>query len=1510
MTLHKKTLFIISVTVIVLILLLYATSRIIVLDSFISLEKQHIHQHTERVLSALFGELAKLNSTAGDWAPWDDTYAFIEGTYDDYAKDNLMDSTFANLRLNLMLFVHSSGRIVFGKAFDLQNEKEIAVPEGLQEHLSANDLLLSHLNTESSTTGIILLSEGPLLVASRPILTSEEEGPMRGTLIMGRYLDSAEIERLAKITHLSLTVCRFNDLQMPADFQQARSSLSAEAPIFVQPLSAEFIAGYVLLEDIYGGPSLIMRVDMPREIYRQGQASVLYFASSLLIISLVLGLVILLLLEKMVLSRLAQLSASVRSIRTTSDLSTRVLVTGKDELSSLAGAINEMLAALEQFQGRLQESEEKVRKTLEASPDAITVTDLNGNIVECNAATVLTHDFSSKEEVIGTKVFNLIAPRDQSRAAKNMKKTLEQGFIRNVEYTLLTKDGREFPGELSASVILDSDGNPMSFVGITKDITERKRVEESLRKSEQRFRFAVSQIPGTLWTTDTELNFTLSYGAGLEALGLSPGEVVGMSLQEFFNTEDLEYYSIAMHRRALKGESVAYEDEFAGNFYSTYLEPLRNSQGNIVGVIGISFDITERKRAEEALQERERWFATTLKSIGDAVIATDNEGVVTFINPVAEALTGWKHAEALGKDIVFKIINKETPTPPKTPAKQVLRDEIVINITEYPFLIARDGTEIPIEYSGAPIKDDKGNITGIILVLKDVTERKRAENALRRLQKAVETAGVGITITDTDGNIIYTNSADANMHGYTPDELIGRPSNILTIPERRESKIRRHEDVEAFHNWKRERINMRKDGSEFPVKLISSSIYDTQKFYIGNVTVCEDITERKRAEIQLRKEKDRSQQYLDIAGVMFVALNKDQKVILINKKGCEILDYEEHEIIGKNWFDHFLPDTIVSEVKTIFNKIISGNIEPVEYYENLVFTKDGNKKLIAWRNSLVRNESGNIIGTLSSGEDITERKRAEKELRKYQQHLENMVEARTAELQKEITERRRAEEALQQAKEAAEKAQRAAEAANRAKSEFLANMSHELRTPLNAVLGFSQLMERDPAATATQQENLRIINRSGEHLLTLINDILEMSKIEAGRTTLNPQSFDLWYTLTNIEEMVRVRVEAKDLQFTVHHDPDLPRYIKTDEPKLRQVLLNLLGNALKFTETGKVNLRVYELNELGASKTQKLKNSKTHKTLRFEIEDTGSGIAPDEVDTLFDPFVQTHRGQTTSEGTGLGLAISRRFVQLMGGDIAVESKVGRGSVFTFDIQAELAERAKINAETSVRRVIGLEPNQPTYRILVVEDNLENRMFLTQLLRLMGFDVREATNGQEAIRQYETWRPHLIWMDIRMPVLDGYEATKQIKSKIQNLKSKIKTVIIALTAHVFEEHREEILAAGCDGVVRKPIREADIFDAMHKHLGVRYVYEKSQKSKVKSQKSQGENVLTLKALATLPPDLPVNLERAIAQLDVERIQQRIEAIRTHNAPLANALAALAGDFEYDKILALIREIGEQ
>ena len=369
MTLRKRILAIIIVTFLSLITILFFTSQTILLNSFNKLEEQRTSRNVERALSALSNDLSSLDATAGDWAAWDDTYAFIEDANDEYVESNLIDGTFTELKLNLMLFINSSGRTVFGKAFDLHNVEEMPVPQSLQEHLSANDLLLHHPDTESSVAGIILLPEGPLLVASRPILTSEDEGPIRGALIMGRYLDAAEIERLAEATLLPLIMHRFTDPQIPPDFQEARLSLSEETPILAQPLDDQSIAGYTVLRDIYGKPSLMLRIDMPRDIYQQGQEILVYRLWLIIIVGAVCGVVAMWILEKQVLSRLANLSKSVSGIGITGDLSKRVSLAGTDELSSLADNINGMIGALERSEEELRkayEKEKQLRQELEA----------------------------------------------------------------------------------------------------------------------------------------------------------------------------------------------------------------------------------------------------------------------------------------------------------------------------------------------------------------------------------------------------------------------------------------------------------------------------------------------------------------------------------------------------------------------------------------------------------------------------------------------------------------------------------------------------------------------------------------------------------------------------------------------------------------------------------------------------------------------------------------------------------------------------------------------------------------------------------------------------------------------------------------------------------------------------------------------------------------------------------------------------------------------------------------
>ncbi|HEY9728775.1 MAG TPA: response regulator [Chroococcales cyanobacterium] len=523
----------------------------------------------------------------------------------------------------------------------------------------------------------------------------------------------------------------------------------------------------------------------------------------------------------------------------------------------------------------------------------------------------------------------------------------------------------------------------------------------------------------------------------------------------------------------------------------------------------------------------------------------------------------------------------------------------------------------------------------------------------------------------------------------------------------------------------------------------------------------------------------------------------------------------------------------------------------------------------------------------------------------------------------------RKNEQLHQEIQERKKAEQAAEAASQAKSEFLANMSHELRTPLNAILGFTQVMSRDPFLTTEQQEYLGIINQSGEHLLELINDILELSKIEAGKISLDESSFDLYRLLDNLEAMFQIKAEEKDLELIFLVPPHIPQYIITDEKKLRGCLINLLGNAIKFTEFGSVTLRVSmgaEDENAGTKKQVDTEDSSRAvssippnlQSLIFEIADTGSGIAPEEVDTIFEAFVQTKVGRKSAEGTGLGLSITRKFVQVMGGNIAVNSLLGEGTAFRFNIKIPKFSSSEVIIKPP-QRAIALEPDQTSYRILVVDDSKENRLLLVKLLEPVGFEVREAENGVQAVTLWESWQPHLIWIDTRMPVMDGLETTRQIRvresQRTVSDRANPSTIILALTASAFEERRGEILAAGSNDFVRKPFQEPVIFEKIAQYLGVRYVYEDAPSLPIASTKrrysvSAAPDSFLLSKLAQMPGAWVAQLYQAALEINEELVSELIEQIPESSKLLTDLLKDLVNDFRMDIIVRLTSSVIER
>ncbi|MBG1264485.1 response regulator [Nostoc commune] len=487
---------------------------------------------------------------------------------------------------------------------------------------------------------------------------------------------------------------------------------------------------------------------------------------------------------------------------------------------------------------------------------------------------------------------------------------------------------------------------------------------------------------------------------------------------------------------------------------------------------------------------------------------------------------------------------------------------------------------------------------------------------------------------------------------------------------------------------------------------------------------------------------------------------------------------------------------------------------------------------------------------------------------------------------------------LEFSQKALEKAAEQAAIANHAKSQFLAKMSHELRTPLNVILGFTQLMNRSDTIPSEFQEDLGIISRSGEHLLTLINDVLEMSKIEAGRLQLTENSFDLHQLIHSIRDMVALKALEKGIDLRIQQHTSVPRYVYGDESKLCQILLNLLSNAIKFTITGSVTLRlqvfVNSLDSIQHSSFDSSSDSKPIITLNLEVEDTGCGIAQSDMENVFEAFIQTEQGRH-AQGTGLGLSISRQFARLMGGDITVQSTLNQESTFICKVLLSLVSSVDIIAPKITRTVIGLEPGQPTYRILVVEDFRENRQLLVRLLESVGFKVCAAENGNEAIALWSEWHPHLILMDIQMPGIDGYETTRQIRGR----EGGKDVVIMALTSYAFEQDYITSIQAGCNDHITKPFLETILFDKIAHYLGVRYRYREEALPRL-DQQTLLQKSLTAKDLQVMSPEWIIQVRQAALALKDAKLYNLIAQIPNQEQVLANSLKYLVDNFELEAI----------
>ncbi|HZY86220.1 MAG TPA: PAS domain S-box protein, partial [Gemmataceae bacterium] len=737
----------------------------------------------------------------------------------------------------------------------------------------------------------------------------------------------------------------------------------------------------------------------------------------------------------------------------------------------------------------------------------------------------------------------------------------------------------------------------------------------------------------------------------------------------------------------------------------------------------------------------------------------------------------------------------------------------------------------------------------LVLAMEDVTARKRAEEALLEagaLQSAIfNSANFSSIATDEKGVIQIFNVGAERMLGYTAAEVMNKntpadisdPQEVITRAKALSAELgttitpgfealvfKASRGIEDIY----ELTYIRKDGSRFPAIVSVTALRDAQGGIIGYLLIGTDNTARKQVEAErmLLDQRVRDQQFYTrslIESNIDALITTDPRGIItdVNKQMEALTGCTRDELIGAPFKGYFTdPERAEAGIKRVLGE------SKLTDYELTARARDGTETVVSYNASTFHDRDRKLQGVFAAARDVTERKR-------YEQSLQQ---------------------------------------ANRAKSVFLANMSHEIRTPMNAILGFSQLMLRDQDLTPRQCQYLGTINRSGEHLLALINDILEMSKIEAGRTTLTPSTFDLPVLLKDLEMMFRVRTDEKKLSFTVEMVGDVPQYIVSDINKLRQVFINVLGNAVKFTEQGGIGLRVRADRE-GAKGP----------FLRVEIEDTGPGISPDDQHKLFRHFEQTKTGQQAGTGTGLGLAISQEFVRLMGGAITVNSQVGKGSVFVIHLPLVEGESQAVQAKDKPRQVLRLQPGQATCRVLIADDVEDNRQLLAQLLGPVGFEIRLATNGAEAVQAFEEWRPHLILMDFRMPVMDGHEAIRRVRAMAGGAGPKI----IAVTASAMDENRLELLEIGADDFISKPFREIELFQKIHAQVGVEYVYAEQPTGAAQEEAAD----LTPASLAGWPQGLIDPMREAVMTADLDKLLAKIQDVDARDPRVALGLRRL-------------------
>ena len=1184
MKLQEKTLVVFVSLLILALLCMSVFFSTILLASYNALEEQYITKDLNQVVDELNGELFHLSALVSDWAPWDDTYNFVNGKDPEYLKSNLVAPAFENLHLNLIVITNARGELIFSGGYDLQNREMVPVPVFFSGPLDLNNPLMNMSDPRHITSGILMLPEDPMLVVSQPVVRSDFSGSPRGVVIMGRYLNKEEISRLAERTRPSLTFTRTDDPSLPAGLVSRIRSISGPAPGIIKQLNMDQVAGYALVHDIYGDDALVLQITETRDIYHQGLNTTMQVILIILAGGLFIGLLVIFLLDLVVLKRMSTLAVQVHAIGREGSTTDHVAIEGDDELSGLATEINRMLDTIETFHRKLGASEERFRELSDLLPQIIFELDTNATLTYVNEYGRELFGVSEKDLEKGVPARQFLIPEDLERINKNLKKVAAGEKSPGEIYTLVKKDKSLMRAIMFSSPVIH-DGRLEGFRGSGIDISERIRLEEALSESEEKYRALTENSADIIFSLDVTGIFTY-ISPQVSRYGFSPDEVIGKAFHQFIHPVDrakvLDDYRREMHDGISVISTFRIIDKpGAIHWIEENSNIKRDPQGNPTGMVGILRNVTDRVHAEEALRQSRERLENILRASPVIVFETDPAGNLLFASDLWEQLIGSPFETLKGRHW-SEVLHPDDRVRLAQEVRTLIQERALVCAEAR--IIRPDGSVVWVLGQSVTVYNPDGSVHGHVGTITDITEHKRIEETLaeneEKYRALTENTGDVLYSMDMSGIFTYI-SPQVNKYGFLTEEIIGRSFRDIIHPEdlaRVENNLSRdlekgaqfHSTFRIFDKWGHvhwfdEKGTLRLDQSGKP---------------LGIYGVLRDDSERKRAEEELTELKNIYMAIFDNTGSATIIVAYDTSIVMANPGWEKITGISRKESIGRRWTDFIHPEDLGMMKKHHFSRREGSSHVPREYTFRLI---DASKNLHHCLVSVVM-----IPGTTNSIAAIVD-----------------------------ITERKRAEEAT--------------ELANK-KLNLLNNITrHDILNTITGLLGCVDMAD----ATASPEERT-----------DLLNDIKELTRIIQRQITFTRDYQEVGVNLPqwqNVNEVINHTLQNfknSDLYFFV----DLENAEIYADPLLEKVFYNLVDNAIHYGESITIIKFSFLISDMG---------------LFIICEDDGTGIPPEEKARIFERGV--------GRNTGMGLFLTREILGITGITIVETGVYGKGARFEIHI---------------------------------------------------------------------------------------------------------------------------------------------------------------------------------------------------------------------------------------------------